>query len=367
VTPISGISVIACAGAGTWLTPANENRSLNKNEPSRFEQESFPASAKQTEMRLRISVCICTHNGWPRLEEVLEGLKRQEGDLEEWELIVVDNASTDGTGPKTAEYLSRSFAGIGRVVLEPVLGTSFARRRAAFEARSEILCYLDDDTPPRIDFLRNAVRAFERFPKAGAVGGKILPIWDLPPTKLAEAAAPFALAICDRGEKPFRYEGVTSGPVTAGMCARTKVLQTIYGDARFVNRVSGAVGQNPLRGEDTAIVVRTHQLGYECWYDPALVVDHHLSVRRLQKDYLLHLYSGIGRGQAAVRRLFDWKARTPLAWILAAKDFVRWTKINKLALKPEKSVEEKALLIDLRQLQESLLWGRACQALRFWR
>jgi hypothetical protein len=83
----------------------------------------------------------------------------------------------------------------------------------------------------------------------------------------------------------------------------------------------------------------------------------------MNKDYLLRLYEGIGRGQAVVRRLYDWKARSPLSLLIATKDMARWLKgrvMGPSAVRPSPRAE---ISEDLHDLNQRLIWGRAMQAL----
>ena len=227
------------------------------------------------------------------------------------------------------------------------------------EARYGILAFLDDDTIPKVDFVKQVSTVFDRFPGAGAVGGKIAPEYLGSPSRLVDEVAGFALAICDRGDEPMIYEGLCEGPVTAGMCIRTELMRKIAGDLRFVRTVSGAVGNVLLRGEDTAIVVRVLQLGYSCAYDPSLSITHVIPESRTTPEYLARLYEGIGRGQAAVRKLYDWKARTVLSWVIGLKDLVRW------AAGRVRGAGGDGAGTDMHDLGQRQVLGRALQALRW--
>jgi glycosyltransferase involved in cell wall biosynthesis len=281
-------------------------------------------------------------------------LKVQTQPAETWELVIVDNASSDDTGAVATDLIRDFPRGRGRVIHESQPGLSFARARAAREARGEIVCFLDDDNIPAPDFVAGAILAFAERPVAGALGGKVLPVWEMPPNALALAVQNFALAICDMGDKAFRHPPNT-GPVGAGLCIRTTILKGIYSEGGAAAKVTGHKGKGVGGGDDLAVGILTWQFGYECWYEPSMRIQHLLPARRMEKAYLLQLYKGIGRGQAAVRRLYDWKARTPLALIIAAKDLARWLKRS---WRPPSRVEDEVLTRDLNDLERNLLLGR---------
>lgn len=323
------------------------------------------AGSSSEEASVKASVCICTYNGAGRIRKVLGALAQQTMAKAWWEVIVIDNASKDATGAVAERCLAELLHGAGRVVQEPRPGLAFARARAGQEARGEILCFLDDDNIPAPSWLANAVEAFGSRPSAGAIGGKVFPVWDARPTPLVLAVQDFALAICDRGDAPFRYQAGL-GPVGAGLCIRTAALREIYGARNRAEAVVGRCGAGFGGGEDLAIALLTWRMGLECWYDPSLVIQHILPASRMQKEYLLRLYEGIGRGQAAVRRLWDWKARTPLlGTLIGCKDLVRWSKGQVLGPPAALWSSHPELARDLHQLQQRLVWGRAVQGFRF--
>jgi glycosyltransferase involved in cell wall biosynthesis len=309
------------------------------------------------------TVAICTYNGSQRISLVLEALARQDFPHEDWEVLVIDNASTDVTGEVADRFIKENLGGCGRVVREEQPGLSFARARAVQEARGEIICFLDDDNIPAPYFVAAARQAFAERPQTGVIGGRVLPRWETKPTPLAEAVAPFALAICDLGGRAQRVDAVGGGIVGAGLCVRTELLQIIYKYGETAARVSGRQGKNLMSGEDLVISVVARQLGWECWYVPALQIEHILPASRMKKDYLLRLYDGMGRGQAAVRRLYDWKARSPLAWLIGFKDYCRWRLGQWRGPSSELRHRHPTIAGDMHDLHQSMTLGRACQAL----
>jgi hypothetical protein len=311
---------------------------------------------------MQATVAICTHNGARRIAQVLESLAAQNLPAGDWETLVIDNASTDDTSVVAANSLARLQPDNGRVVCEATPGLTFARRRAANEARGDIICFLDDDNIPAPDFVASAVGAFARRRRAFAIGGKVNAVWEQEPSPLALAVQHFALAICDRGDNAFCYER-NWGPVGAGLCIRTEVLRTIYSEHGGTT-VLGRTGGRLTSGDDLLIGILAWKLGGECWYEPSLSIKHILPARRMEKSYLLKLYEGIGRGQAAVRRLYDWKARNrALVALIGVKDLGRWLRGRISGPSIALSSSPVGLAADLHELNQRLVWGRAMQAL----
>ncbi len=107
---------------------------------------------------LDISIAIPAYNGATRLPKVLDKLLNQIGvEKLNWEIIIVDNNSSDNTSEIIQNY--QKIYNINcrlRYFLEPKQGAAFARLRAVREARGELIAFLDDDNLPAPDWLAQA-------------------------------------------------------------------------------------------------------------------------------------------------------------------------------------------------------------------
>ncbi len=309
------------------------------------------------------TLAICTHNGEARLPDVLDALSKQSEHATHWELLVIDNASTDQTHAYCHSRISPTLP--LRVVSEARPGLSYARECAAREAAAPILCFLDDDNIADAAFVEKAIDAFRQTPHMGIAGARVRPRWESSPTPLALAVADFALAICDKGDTPIQLTGKAEGVVGAGLCIRTDLLRSILEqllDGTSSTDITGRKGDDLISGEDTAICVLAHKTGQEIWYQPSLEIEHVIPPGRTEPEYLKRLYAGIGRGQAGVRGLIDPRVQNPVQRRLTGiKDLLRYTLTRLKGSKPDVDADTAHVL---HTLELSLIRARALAFLK---
>ena len=151
---------------------------------------------------INFTVAICTYNGENRLPSVLNRLRLQEVELA-WEVIVVDNNSSDRTAEIVEQYQYWSIE--LRYCFEPKQGLAFARRLAIKQARGNLVGFLDDDNLPSLNWVNEAYAFGQRHPQAGAYGSRIQGNYEIEPPKNFEQISCF-LAVADRGNKALRYD-----------------------------------------------------------------------------------------------------------------------------------------------------------------
>ncbi len=155
-------------------------------------------------MSLVATVVVCTHNNSELLGRTVVSLVRCASRDQGFEIVVVDNASTDDTAAVVAELI-RGYPHLElRYVYEPRLGLHHARHAGARAARSELILYTDDDVEVDPSWVAAYAEAFANHPEMAAAGGPALPRWGAdPPTWVREAATSswfcLPLALIDRG------------------------------------------------------------------------------------------------------------------------------------------------------------------------
>ncbi|MGJ5630307.1 hormogonium polysaccharide biosynthesis glycosyltransferase HpsE [Nostoc sp. CALU 1950] len=249
---------------------------------------------------LDITVAIPTYNGESRLPELLERLQNQiHTENLSWEIIVVDNNSTDNTAKVVQNYQKNWQCTYPlKYCFEAKQGAAYARKRAVAEAKGRLIGFLDDDNYPVSNWVSAAYTFGEKYHKAGAYGSQIHPDWEVEPPENFKRIAPF-LAITERGNLPLLYE--TSKkllPPSAGLVVRKQAwLESVPDKSILTGRVKG----NMLTSEDLEMLSYIQKAGWEIWYNPEMEISHKIPEFRLKKDYLIPFFRGIGLSRYVTR------------------------------------------------------------------
>ncbi len=246
---------------------------------------------------ITVSVIVPTHNRAPLLRETLDALLAQKTPAGlGWEILVVDNRSTDGT--RALVRAAAVWASVRiRYVFAPRLGKSWALNTGIGAARGAVIALMDDDVSPASDWVATAAAVLDRWGADGA-GGRILPRREAePPAWLRESQrlrdhlaimehdAPTMLPVAGN-----RYPQVWG----ANMVFRRAALQALGG----FDTMLGPVGRRRYCEEDCELVRRMLKAGRRIVYDPALTVFHRIPRARLRRAYFCRVEWDRSEGQA---------------------------------------------------------------------
>lgn len=251
---------------------------------------------------IELTVAICTYNGAARLPQVLDGLVVQiDTEPFVWEIIVIDNNSRDRTADVVHQYQAQSNHPI-HYYFEAKQGLAFARRLGIKKAQGDWVAFLDDDNLPSPNWVSSVYSFAQSHPQAGAYGGQIQGVYETnPPENFHRIAS--CLGIIDRGSTPFRYDIDSRGllPAGAGLVVRQSVWLEHIPDQPMLKGVCGQSVSS--KGEDLETLSYIRNAGWEIWHNPDMVIEHHIPRSRLEKDYLLQVFRGIGLSRYPIRRL----------------------------------------------------------------
>lgn len=212
---------------------------------------------------IKFSLVICTYNRQDYLRLNLEAIKAFHFEEVPFEVLVVDNNSTDGT-KALVESFKEDIPGL-RYVFEPNQGLSHARNRGYKEAGGEYVIYIDDDAIPYPDFMER-VSFMEQNYKFDAWGGKDIPYFpEGKPGWLREDYV--AVALNHKQVTPLKSREYFVGGV---MVLKKNLLEELGGfDVAY-----GMNGKNLGYAEETELQIRMKKAGLNLGFDPALKIKH---------------------------------------------------------------------------------------------
>jgi len=228
---------------------------------------------------MRATVAICTHNRADDLREALMSLWRQRFS-EPFEVIVVDNGSTDLTAQTVLDFQRMvSFPVI--YIFEERLGLSVARNRAIRESKGEYVLFLDDDAVASEDWIGGIVRLFDGDPNIGCVGGKIEPAWEGEAPQWLSPENRTLYTILDYSEEIVEMKRPAI-PFGANVSFRRSALDM----GALFREDLGRVGSNLLSSEETELIERI-RAKYSVYYTPHASVLHKIPRSRISRKWLL--------------------------------------------------------------------------------
>jgi glycosyltransferase involved in cell wall biosynthesis len=228
----------------------------------------------------RISAIICTHNRDKYLGAAIDSLLQQ--DFNDYEVIVVDNASTDQTRTVVESRLPHPQL---QYVYESTLGLSAARNAGAQVAQGEILAYLDDDAEASRGWLVELMEIYEQNPQVAIAGGRVTLIWpeNQTPPKWLSVNMTGNLGAYDLGDEITYITQPGLTPRGLNYSIKADFLDKIGGfDVNL-----GRVGKNLLSNEELYMTEKALQMGYQVAYLPKALVAHNVAPNRLVPSWFM--------------------------------------------------------------------------------
>ena len=226
-----------------------------------------------------VSVIIPTFNRAETLEKTIGSLTKQSYPSDRYQIIVVDNNSTDFTRD-VVEKFTRCCSVEVQYLFESRQGVHYARNSALKLSRGEILYYTDDDMIADADLIEQIVKPFGLNSKVGTVTGRVLPVWECtPPDWVLRFCNNELLSLLDRPEYLI---------VSPNDCGVYSCHQALRRDA-FV--AAGGYHPENTAGEwvgdgETGMNIRLKELGYYFAYTGTAITHHVIPAGRMTQSYL---------------------------------------------------------------------------------
>lgn len=251
-----------------------------------------------------VSVIVCTYNREKYLPDCLAHLSRQTASKDAYEILVVDNKSTDKTADIAAQFVKKNEVN-AYYFLEEKQGHTYARNRGIKESSGEILTFIDDDAFVDPAFIENIQSYFDANPDVQALGGKIKPVYEAEEPQWMSKYLLTLVSAIDLGNRPKPFSG-NKFPIGANMSFRKQVFAR-YG---FFNTELGRRAEGLEGGDEKEMFLRMKKNNEVIHYVPSVKVDHIIPEKRTKVEYIKGL--GIGVGSSERKRL---KAAAVSDWI----------------------------------------------------
>ncbi|WKK74871.1 glycosyltransferase [Marivirga salinae] len=242
------------------------------------------------------SVIVCTYNRQEYLPECLNHLAEQSAEKADYEVLIIDNNSTDNTATIAHEFINSNPDLNAHYFCEMNQGLTFGRNRGIKEAKGEVLSFIDDDAFVEYNFIKEIKSYFDENQDVSAIGGKISPVYEAEEPKWMSKYLLTLVAALDMGNSPKKFKG-TKFPIGANMAFRSTVFKK-YG---LFNTDLGRRGDVLEGGEEKELFLRLKKHKEIIHYVPNVKVDHIIPEKRLTMEYIKGL--GIGVGSSEIKRL----------------------------------------------------------------
>ena len=235
-----------------------------------------------------VTVAVCTRNRAPSLARTLASIEAAQHPACDWEILIIDNGSTDDTQHVIAAFAERLPI---RMQIETRSGVANARNAAVAAATGEYIVWTDDDVVVQPNWLTAYVSSFSAHPSADLFGGRIVPVLEEPITEWFQQISPRLeelLAVRDLSDEPM----VISKPEQIPYCANCAVRSSVQKSFPF----DPARGPGtPYFGEETTSFKAMLVSGHEARWVPGSCVQHMISSKRQTLAYIRWWYEGLGR------------------------------------------------------------------------
>ena len=249
----------------------------------------------------KISLVICTYNRSGYLPGSLESIHLQTIDKNLFEIVVIDNASTDDTARIIQEFISENPSLHISYYFEKNKGLSFARNRGITEARSPLIAYVDDDVILTPDYLKELLSFFDKNPTAAGAGGKVIPKYEsgTEPVWMNKYLAGFVGNV-NHGTDVKLFTPSMKYPAGCNMIYKKDILLKAGG---FNNDLK-------FRSDDKYIFYKVHEVSDQIYYLPDACLYHYIDSYRLDLKNFKTLY--LKTGNEEKRRLLSEGNKTGL-------------------------------------------------------
>lgn len=245
--------------------------------------------------RLGVSVVLCVYNSKQRIVSTLQHLSQQQGIFFAWEVLLVDNNSSDNTSDIALATWNASKSPCDlRIIKEPRAGTMHARHRGIVESKYRYLLFCDDDNWLNPLYVKTAFEIIHNDPGIAAVGGCGILEFEShfnPPKWVENFKKTFGA-----GPQGKMDGDTTHGKgclYTAGAILDRVWLARLYSFG-FESSLKGRDGKSLVAGEDTELTYALKLIGGKLFYSSKLHFKHFMPSGRITWPYVKRMWRSFG-------------------------------------------------------------------------
>ena len=250
-----------------------------------------------------VSVIICCYNSENRIAPVLQHLQSQVFSVSiNWEIILVNNASTDKTEEKSIEQWNHNPVSDLHIVNELKPGLMHARLKGVSVAKYDIISFIDDDNWVEANWVEKVFSVFRISNEIGACGGTITAAFETePPSWFGSFKSGYAIG--EQMEETGYLNEQRGYLWGAGLSVRKNIFENIQGK-KYQWILTGRKGNTLLAGDDGEICKAVLLSGYKLYYKKDLSLIHFMPSGRINEKKMVNMVYGFGFGYPYIY-LFD--------------------------------------------------------------
>ncbi|MFL2582543.1 MAG: glycosyltransferase [Flavobacteriales bacterium] len=236
-----------------------------------------------------VSIVVATYNRCDFLEDCIKSYEEQNCDKSLFEVLIIDNNSTDDTEMVSKEVIEKYPELDIRYMIETNQGLSYGRNRGIKESKYDLIHFFDDDAVATSNYISTIIDTFERYPKAKAAGGKILLNYFEGRPSWASVYMESIFGLFDIGDTEMEFPR-KNYPRGSNMTFKRELFDEVGGfDVSL-----GRKGKIMLGGEEKEMFQRVYEFGASVIYNPLIVCYHAVPESRTRIDFMRNQVVGIG-------------------------------------------------------------------------
>lgn len=269
----------------------------------------------------RFSVIVCTYNRDSYLIQTLRSLVNQSFDKDDYEILVIDNNSTDNTSTISKDFIEVHPEMAIHYFLEKEQGISYARNRGILESKGEFIVFIDDDETIDTGYLELLDHYLNDYTKAELAATPVNPVYE---TKKPQWLSPY-IARLFTGEYNKGNQVKTLLQKDAPGTGHAVIKKSLFEKYGKFNTELGRKGNSLMGAEDKDMFLRFMKNGVECYYFPEIPIYHHIPDNKLTDDFFLRITYALGKSERVRTQSISSTAylkRLVLEWVKWMASFV---------------------------------------------